>query len=226
VVPRLRDLWTEADEAMREDIAVLWTMPAIWAAGGRDELRLLVAAGTGQGAISGAGAIVRVHADPSDPELVRSASALLARTIESGAHRARLHAMAVAPLDADIVAALRKAAADEDGPIKVAALSRLLGSSPDRAQARRDLESIGGQKDSPVASRARFALATAGDVHIQAWIEDDLASPDPLTRLSAADALAALGRAARGAPLLADADPSVRTRAACTLLVAASRRPR
>jgi hypothetical protein len=134
--------------------------------------------------------------------------------------------MASAPLDTEIVLALRRASADEDGPIKVAALSRLLGSPPDRAQATRDLESIAGHKDSPLASRARFALATAGDVHVQAWIEDDLASPDPQARLVAADALAALGRAARSAPLLADADPSVRTRAACTLLAAASRRSR
>jgi hypothetical protein len=134
--------------------------------------------------------------------------------------------MALAPLQEDIVIALRKASADEDGPIKVAALSRLLDSMPDRVHPTRDLEAIAGRKDDPLASRARFALASAGDVHIQAWIEGDLASSDPLARIVAVDALAALGRAARGAPLLADSDPSVRTRAACTLLVAASRRPR
>jgi hypothetical protein len=61
---------------------------------------------------------------------------------------------------------------------------------------------------------------------VQAWIEDDLRANDPYTRLSAADALAALGRSARGAPLLADADASVRTRAACTLMVAARVSPR
>jgi hypothetical protein len=41
--------------------------------------------------------------------------------------------------------------------------------------------------------------------------------------MSAASALAALGRSARAALLLADPDVSVRTRAACTMLVASRR---
>jgi hypothetical protein len=52
-------------------------------------------------------------------------------------------------------------------------------------------------------------------------VERDLASPEPSARLGAAQALAALGRPARAAPLLADADPGVRARAACTILVGA-----
>jgi hypothetical protein len=39
--------------------------------------------------------------------------------------------------------------------------------------------------------------------------------------MSAGDALVALGRSARAAPLLADDDPGVRTHAACAILVAA-----
>jgi hypothetical protein len=83
----------------------------------------------------------------------------------------------------------------------------------------RDLEAFAGQPG-PLGSRARFALAAAGDVRIQAWLERDLTSPDPSERLSAANALGAMGRSARGAPLLADPDASVRTRAACTLILA------
>jgi hypothetical protein len=54
---------------------------------------------------------------------------------------------------------------------------------------------------------------------VQAWIETDLVAHDVATRLAAATALAALGRAARAASLLADAEPGVRTRAACTVLL-------
>jgi hypothetical protein len=66
-----------------------------------------------------------------------------------------------------------------------------------------------------------LALATVGDRRVQSWIEQDLGARAPEDRLAAATALSALGLAARGAPLLADEDPSVRARAACTLVMAA-----
>jgi len=98
----------------------------------------------------------------------------------------------------------------------------------------RDLEAVAGRgvkagpasEDGPTleaAARARLALAYAGDVRIQAWIEQDLASSDPVRRVGAASALAALGRPARAVMLLTDPEASVRTRAACTMLVAARR---
>jgi hypothetical protein len=65
-----------------------------------------------------------------------------------------------------------------------------------------------------------MVLAAAGDTRIQAWIEQDLSSQDPHTRLLAANALVSLGRPARSAPLLADKDVSVRMRAACMVLSA------
>jgi hypothetical protein len=76
------------------------------------------------------------------------------------------------------------------------------------------------QPGSPVASLARFALASDGDRRVQAWLEQDLAAALPEDRLSAATALAALRVEGRAAPLLADAEPRVRLRAACTILVA------
>ena len=72
-----------------------------------------------------------------------------------------------------------------------------------------------------LASRARQLLASARDVRVQAWIEEDLGSDDGAVRLAAVGALVALGRASRGAPVLADADPGVRTRGACALILAA-----
>ncbi len=219
LVMRLRDLWPAADDAIREDIAVAWALPTLYAAGGRDALAVLLASGKGPGAIAGSGAVLR--APHASKELVSVAAALLARTIQGGSRRDRLHAIAIAPVS-PLVEALRKAAKEDevDRHVRVAALARLLESERDRNT--KALEEMAGQKDDrELASRARLALAHAGDVRVQAWIEQDLSASDPYARLAAADALAALGRSARGAPLLADADASVRIRAACTLMTAA-----
>ena len=196
---------------------------------------MLIASGHGPGVIEAAAAMVREW-DHTDRELVASSVALIVRTIDSAPRRGRLHAIAVARLDRgkDMLAAVEKASTDDDLHVRVAALSRLTESPPHRAKAVDQLESFaGGSRDrassagaaathaDPLASRAKMALASAGDVRIQAWLEEDLKAPDAYERLSAASALVALGRAARGAPLLADDDPSVRTRAACTLMMAA-----
>ncbi|MBX3187532.1 MAG: hypothetical protein KF819_10980 [Labilithrix sp.] len=229
---RLRDLWNAGDDAVREDVAVAWALAPVFESGGREALRVHIAGGKGPGAIAAAGVVVRTAA--KDAELVASASALLARTIVEGSRRDRLHAIASARANGAELEALRKAAKDDDLDIRVPALARIMDSKPDRDAAMRDLEAIAGQgvakgKDAPEervlqhAARARLALAYAGDLRIQAWIEQDLAASDPRRRLGAASALSALGRAARAAPLLADADPSVRTRAACTMLVASRR---
>jgi HEAT repeat protein len=216
---RLRDLWVSGDDALREDIASAWSRPAILPYGGRESLRVLLASEHGPGAISAASTASRSQ----DSELRALATGLLVRTVLRGSRRDRLHAMSMAPLaDKDVVDALRKATREDDVEVKVSAWSRLLDSAVDRPDAMKALEAIAGQNDyGRLASRARFALAEAGDLRIQAWIEKDLDSPEPTTRTSAADALAALGRSARGAPLLADRDPAVRTRVACTLLAAA-----
>jgi len=232
---RLRDLWTSGDDAIREDVAVAWALAPVFENGGREALRVQIAGGKGPGAIAAAGVVLRTAA--KDAELAASASALLTRTIAEGSRRDRLHAIAVARLSGTELDALRGAAKDEDLDVKVPALARLLDSKQDSAAATRELEGIAGHgirrapSDATTAderlvahaARARLALAHAGDLRIQAWIEADLTAEDPFRRLGAASALAALGRPARAAPLLADPDASVRTRAACTMLVAARR---
>jgi hypothetical protein len=228
LVTKLSDLWQSGDDALREDIAVAWALPKIFAAGGRDALAVLVDGGLGPGAIAGAGAVLR--APHADKELAASASALLARTIDNATRRDRTHALAIAPLgDPALLTATQKAAGDDevDVLVRVAALGRLAQTKEGRDKAISALEALAGRKDEEdTASRARMELAHAGDLRIQAWLEQDLAAKDPHARLAAAGALAALGRSARGAPLLADADASVRTRAACTLMVAARITPR
>lgn len=235
---RLRDLWTAGDDALKEDVAVAWGLSPVFENGGREALRVVVSGGSGPGAIAAAGVVMR--STRSDAELTGSASALLARTIADGSRRDRAHALAVARVDGSaperaVLDAIRRAAADEDLELKVSALARLLESKPDHEGAKRELFAVAsrGVKGFPGraddaradehATRARYALAAAGDLRIQAWLEQDLASPEPRRRTAAASALAALGRPARAAPLLTDADPSVRTRAACTMLMASRR---
>ena len=125
--------------------------------------------------------------------------------------------------------ALEKAAKSEDPEVAVGALARLLDAPKDRADAMAQLEAYaalgkGGPGGGVLAERAKLALAAAGDLKVQAWIEADLKSDVAYERLGAVNELAALGRVARGAPLLADADAGVRTRAACAILIGARRR--
>jgi HEAT repeat protein len=242
---KLRDLWSAVDEPQREDVAAAYAAGPTWDAGGKEELRVVLAAAHGPAAIEGAGAVLR---GPSrDAAIDSAASALLARTIWSGplhgetsgtpsskaSRRDRLHAVAVVPstvaaLRPAILDALRAASKDDDVVVRVAVLARLTSSPPDRAAAVEALEGLAapdaGPARAPTASRARLALAEAGDLRVQSWVESDLVAHDAATRLAAATALAALGRAGRAAPLLADDDPGVRTRAACTVLLGARSR--
>lgn len=228
---RLRDLWSSGDDALQEDVAVAWGLSPVFENGGREALRVAVSAGKGPGAIAAAGVVLRTA--PKDAELAGSASALLARTISDGTRRDRLHALAVSPRgDALILSSVRKAGEAQDNDVKVPALAHLLDSAPDREAARKELLTIAGYgvrgedvdaRRLELGLRARHALASAGELRIQAWIEQDLASPLANRKTSAASALAALGRPARAAPLLTDPDPSVRTRAACTIVMASRR---
>lgn len=225
---RLRDLWTAGDDALKEDVAVAWALAPVFENGGREALRVAIAGGKGPGAIAAAGVVGRTH--EKDAELMGSATGLLARTLADGSSRDRLHALAVSRREGAVLDAIRKAAKEDDRDVKVPALAALLDVKADRDAARKELLALagygvrGGRTDDPAALeqavRARHVLAQSGELRVQAWIEEDLASPDPRRRTAAASALAALGRPARAAPLLADADASVRTRVACTMLVA------
>jgi HEAT repeat protein len=219
----LRDLWSAGDDGLREDIALAWAGPAVWDAGGREALRIVVASDHGPGAVEAAAAVLR-HKDAGGDVAV-SAVAQLVRAIEQGAPATRQQAIAQAPLvRAELRDAVNKAAEGDDDEVRVAALARLVDGapSPDGGIVAR-LEAFA-QPGSAVSQRARFALASVGDHRVQGWLEEDLKSERPFDRLSAATALASLEASARAAPLLADIDPSVRVRAACTLLMAARSR--
>jgi hypothetical protein len=100
-----------------------------------------------------------------------------------------MFAMAIAPSsEPTVLEALRRMSEPtHDLDMRFVALARLTDSPPDRAAAVTALESFGSPKAENVrlASRARAALAAAGDLRIQAWIEQDLLSEDPQTRMHA-----------------------------------------
>jgi HEAT repeat protein len=217
IVDALRDLWTSADDGLREDIALAWSGAALWEMGGRDALRLVVAAQHGPAVVEAAAAVLRRRA--ADAEIAQAAMAQLARAIDGGPLATRQQALAQAPLTVpELLAAVQKAAGDDDSSVRVAALARLAETKD--AHAVEELESLA-REGSAVAGRARFALAMSGDRRVQGWIEQDLVADPPELRLAAATELAAMGVAARGAPLLADGDARVRVRAACTMMMAA-----
>jgi len=212
----LRDLWTAGDDGLREDVALAWASPSVWAAGGKEALRGVVASEHGPGAVEAAAAMLRRHADE---EVAEVALGQLVRAIQGGARVTRLQAIAEAALDRrEMRLALERAAADEDLEVKVAALARLAETRDPRSFG--ELEALA-YPGSSVATAARLVLAGMGDRRVQTWIEEDLRSDRSEVKLAAATALAELGVAARAAPLLADADASVRVRSACAIVVAA-----
>jgi hypothetical protein len=217
IVDALRDLWTSADDGLREDIALAWAGAALWEVGGSDALRVVVASQHGPAVVEAAAAVLRGRA--AGTEIAQAALAQLARAIDSGPLATRQQALAQSQLaNPELLAAVRKAAGDEDLNVRVAALARLAETKDTRAI--EELESLA-RAGSAVAGRARFALAVSGDRRVQSWIEQDLGADRPELRLAAVTELAAMGVAARGAPLLADVDAGVRVRAACTMMMAA-----
>jgi HEAT repeat protein len=219
VADALRDLWTAGDDGLREDIALAWSSPQLWNAGGRDALRVIVASEQGPGVVEAAAAVLR--RGDAQGELAESAMAQLVRAMQRGPTPTRLQALAQSPANAkEFVPVVQELAESDDLEIRLAALARLASAKDARAVEK--LEALA-RPGSPVAQRARLGLASAGDRRVQAWVEGDLAAPEAAERLAAATALASMGVAARAAPLLADPDARVRMRAACTMLLAARR---
>ena len=52
----------------------------------------------------------------------------------------------------------------------------------------------GARRHRPGRDGPALLVAAAGELRVQAWIEQDLAAPEPIRKTSAASALAALGR--------------------------------
>jgi HEAT repeat protein len=234
VVTRLKDLWTDADDGLRADLAAALSAPSILPLGGAAELSHLLDVSRDNDAVTVAG--VLVGAVKVDPSLQARAMDRLVAALKNDGRRAKVHALVELPLGRapkSALDAVREAAKSDDSEVRLAALGKLSdrrGVVPeaDRTAAVADLERLaypgdGGGAGSSLGSRARFLLAEAGDARVQAWLEQDLRSSRPDERLAAAEGLAALHRASRAAPLLADEDVEVRMHAACIVLLAKKR---
>jgi HEAT repeat protein len=162
--------------------------------------------------VAAAGALVRVGKQGSV-----QGRAVLARTVKEGTTDEQLVATDLVSLnDPAAVEALEAAAKSSDPIVRVAAFSRLLDVPAQRAGALAGLEAIAAGNDG-AARQARISLAGAGDPQAAPFLERDLASSGPTSRAQAALALFRMGRAEKMAPALADPDPSVRMRVACSV---------
>ena len=173
----LRDLWPRADEGLREDIAIAWASPRVWDRGGSEALFIVVASGHGAGVVEGASAVLRN--ENLGGEVVMEAIAQMERAITQGSRERRLQAIAGAPLGRpELRAAVKKAAEDGDPQVRVAALSRLADArEPGAVDALVALAWPG----SPVAQRARFALAALATGACSAGSRTTCRRPRPKT---------------------------------------------
>jgi hypothetical protein len=209
----LGDHWARADEVTRITIVEAWSMPAALRSGG--DRKLVWAAETTRGlpALAAAQALVRLGGSTAP-----LGTALLARAINEGSAPERRLAIAVAPLaDTDVRKSIQKASRSDDREVRVMALARLLDDPGTRSSAIMQLRDVAKGKDSP-AVQARAALATAGDSSVSRQLIAQLGAPEAELRSQAALGLLSLGDYAHAASGLADDDPEVRTRVACSTL--------
>lgn len=213
VVLGLKDLWDRSDEATRVTIVEAWAMPAAFKSGGEEQLLWVVETGEAMPAVSAAGALVRAKGSTAD-----SGEALLTRIATGGAPDERGLALGWLPLDdPDALKAVEKSSKDADPTIKASALARLL-ETKSRAKAKKELLSLAKGK-TDAAFPARLALARAGEREAAALLKQDLGSKSSSVRQQAAIALAGLDDYSTAATALADENPSVRTRVACSILL-------
>ncbi len=212
----LKDLWAHSGDTARQSIVDAWAMPALYGAGGADELRNIAESGGSLAAIAAAEALSRKPGE--DAQL---GATLLARAIKDGTNTERRLAIQVAPVtDGDVQKALAAATKDTDPDIRVMALARSLGVPAGRKNATKELEKLAAGKGL-VAIQARAALAAAHDAKVSGELSRQLGSKSPAQRRLAALGLIRLGDYSRAATALGDDDPDVRTSTACSMLAIA-----
>lgn len=218
----LKDLWPQADEALREAIVAAWANPSSAVTGGRRELLWVIETQTGSPALSAAIALLQ-----SGTEGASAALGIVERAIAAGPLKDRLQAIAAASLTTkELREALVKIEDDPDEVVKLAALAKRVETPVDRGGAKDDerkklgakLLALASSETKRVALGAKLSLARAGMREVLPLIEKDLKSSDAQTRRAAGLALVALGELPRAARLVADADAHVRTGLVCALL--------
>lgn len=214
VVLGLRDLWERADETTRVTIVEAWAMPGALGSGGESQLVWVVETGEALPAVSAAGALIR-----TESQYASSGVALLERVVKGGPATERKLAIAWLPLgEPSTLERLKEAAKDADPEIQAAALGRLLHTG-ERADAEKQLFKLARGKTG-AAFPARLALAAGGVSEVAPLLKQDLGDKQSSVRQQAALALARISQFSSAALAMGDESPTVRTRVACSLLLA------
>lgn len=218
VVLGLRDRWVRADEPLRAAIASSWGFSASFDDGGHDALVWAAETQSGSPGVTAGSTLFR--ATKADQPIGRAA---LIRAMTGGSTSVRVMAIQLSPLDdAELRAEIEKAVENPDTAVKVAALGKLALRSDKRTQALEELGHIAASEDR-AANAAKVALAVARDRRVVALLVKDLSSTLPDVRAWAGGILAGMHELQEAAPVLADADKSVRARVACAIVNAPSK---
>lgn len=208
----LVDVSASAALVERREVALAWSDPPSFDAGGRARLEDL-AQGSGEAALFGA--IVLLERAP-DSAL---ASAALVRAIEAAPLQTRLLAIEAAPWsDSAARAAIGAARKHQDPATRVLALWRFAIAGALDAEGIHELEQLGTDSVTPVGAVARAALARAGKTRVTPALRADLAARQADRRTLAALSLLELGDWAGAARALGDDSPLVRRAVACHML--------
>lgn len=221
----LRDLWTRADDDVRQSIAGAWATERMIDAGGRRELWWAAEHHHGAPSIAAAAALARWPGDGWD-----EAIGVLQRAIEGGPTNDRIFAIGIAPAhQPPIESALRAAISDPDDAVVVAVAWRLLsGFGRDTAE-EKDRKALVTKlleyAKSPTTRgfQAQKALARTGAREVLPFLSKQLTLKDTRARETTGVAYIDLGELAKAAPLVADADLGVRAAVACALIQAPDR---
>lgn len=218
---RLRDAWTTQSKDLRDDVASGFATSPFYELGGRDALRARLGEG-GPDRLVLVSAILRMGSSRREAEdafLRENAARVAVSALRDGSTLERSFAVLLVRPEGEGLEALQKASKDADRDVALSAMGKLLYVPKEADRARVELVRVAGDKDDLLhAPRARGLLAGAHYLPVQRWLEEQAARKELGLRLRAAAGLAALGRVARAAPLLADDDARVRTRAACLIL--------
>jgi HEAT repeat protein len=220
----LKDLWTNADDALRIGIVDAWSEPGSLSSGGARELAAAAEANAGLASVSASFALTRLGGSDA-----QAANARLRRYIADGSDDEKRLALSVAPLDDENISALEDAAKKASPELRAVALARLANVTKTRTAAILALRELANTKPTSTAeehaqSAAVSALAAAGDPSVHATLLKNLNDKDSQTRRRAAEGLTDLGDYSNAATALADDDANLRSGVACTILARNARR--
>ncbi len=188
----------------------------------RDELYHLATGSEGLLRLSAA-IVLLEGALPIELERKEFLTNIIEQAARTGAPSERVLAFRFVDLDSQAMrAVLREAAESPSESVQLAALSYLLQEGQertDRARAEELLLELA-KKDSPRAARAKQILASHSFHSVLGLLLEDTKSKEPEVRLAAAEGLLALELWDKAGVLLADPEPTVRRRLACTMLAA------